>query len=169
MYVNTDIASIDAKTHELMHILLGSLRFKQPELYSELIQTVTELPNIQELAQAYPNRTQSDILEEVFVSEFSKHLMGVDNYISNLDSDVLYQIHYNINRTLDSILMGDNSTAAIDDEVLYGSSLKEVAKMVNSSTMVNTRHGFLEDALIHRVLANVKQELLEKGDLIEEC
>jgi hypothetical protein len=33
----------------------------------------------------------------------------------NLDSDVLYQINYNITRTLDTILMGDNSVAAIDD------------------------------------------------------
>ena len=65
--------------------------------------------------------------------------------------------------------MGDNSVAALDDETLYTSSLKEVAELVNSSTMVNTRHGFLEDALIHRVLANVKQELFENGDLKEEC
>lgn len=65
--------------------------------------------------------------------------------------------------------MGDNTTAALDDETLYGSSLREVGKLVNSSTMVNTRHGFLEDALVHRVMANVKQELFENGDLIEEC
>lgn len=169
VYVNTDLASIDAKIHELMHILLGSMRFKQPELYTELVQTVTNLPNINELAAKYPNRTQMDILEEIFVSEFSKYLTGLDNYITRLNSDILYQIHYNITRTLDSILMGDNSTAAIDDDILYNSSLRKVAEMVNSSTMVNTRHGFLEDALIHRVLANVKQELLENGDLIEEC
>jgi hypothetical protein len=65
--------------------------------------------------------------------------------------------------------MGDNSVATIDDETLYNSSLRELAEIVNSSTMVNTAHGFLEDALIHRVLANVKQELLENGDLKEEC
>jgi hypothetical protein len=53
--------------------------------------------------------------------------------------------------------------------IVYNSSLKDVAKLVNSSTMVNKSHGFLEDALIHRVLANVKQELLENGDLKEEC
>ena len=41
--------------------------------------------------------------------------------------------------------------------------------MVNSSTMINKTHGFLEDALIHRTLANVKQELFENGDLKEEC
>ena len=89
--------------------------------------------------------------------------------MSKLDSDILYQINYNITRTLDSILMGDNSVQAIDEETLYNSSLKNVAKMVNSSTMVNQSHGFLEDALIHRTLANVKQELLENGDLKEEC
>lgn len=169
IYINSDIASIDSKVHELLHILLGSMRFKQPELYSEIIQTVQNLPNIQDIAMNYPNRTQSDILEEIFVEEFSKYLTGFDNQMSKLDSDILYQLNYNIIRTLDTILMGDNSVATIDDETLYNSSLRELAEIVNSSTMVNTAHGFLEDALIHRVLANVKQELLEKGDLKEEC
>ena len=169
IYINSDIASIDSKVHELLHILLGSMRFKQPELYSEIIQTVQNLPNIQDIAMNYPNRTQSDILEEIFVEEFSKYLTGFDNQMSKLDSDILYQLNYNIIRTLDTILMGDNSVATIDDETLYNSSLRELAEIVNSSTMVNTAHGFLEDALIHRVLANVKQELLENGDLKEEC
>lgn len=169
IYINTDLTSTDAKIHELMHILLGSMRFKNPELYSELIESVQNLPNLQDYAIKYPNRTQSDLFEEIFVDQFSKYLAGLDNDMANLDSDVLYQISYNITRTLDSILMGDNSVAAIDDETLYGSSLKEIAKMVNSSTMVNKAHGFLEDALIHRVLANVKQELFENGDLKEFC
>jgi hypothetical protein len=89
--------------------------------------------------------------------------------MNSLDPDILYQINYNITRTLDSILMGDNSVQAIDNNTLYNSSLRQVAEIVNSSTMVNTSHGFLEDALIHRTLANVKQELLENGDLKEEC
>lgn len=169
VYINTDLASTDAKIHELMHILLGSMRFKQPDLYSELVQTVKDLPNFEDIAINYPNRTQSDLFEEVFVHEFSRYLSGMDNEMSGLDSDILYQINYNITRTLDSILMGDNSVAAIDDETLYNSSLKDVASMVNSSTMVNKTHGFLEDALIHRTLANVKQELFENGDLKEEC
>lgn len=169
IYINTDLTSTDAKIHELMHILLGSMRFKNPELYSELIQSVQNLPNLQDYMIKYPNRTQSDLFEEIFVDQFSKYLVGLDNEIADLNSDILYQINYNIIRTLDSILMGDNSVAAINDETLYNSSLKEIAKIVNSSTMVNKAHGFLEDALIHRVLANVKQELFENGDLKEEC
>ena len=169
IYVNTDIASVDAKIHELMHILLGSMRFKNPELYSQLVQSAEALPNFQDIAINYPNRSRMDLLEEVFVEEFSKYLTGIDNEYSKLDEDTLYQISYNITRTLDSILMGDNSTAALDDETLYNSSLLEVGKLVNSSTMPNRRHGFLEDALIHRVMANVKQELFENGDLKEEC
>ena len=169
IYINTDLTSTDAKIHELMHILLGSMRFKNPKLYSELIQSVQNLPNLQDYMIKYPNRTQSDLFEEIFVDQFSKYLVGLDNEIADLNSDILYQINYNIIRTLDSILMGDNSVAAINDETLYNSSLKEIAKIVNSSTMVNKAHGFLEDALIHRVLANVKQELFENGDLKEEC
>lgn len=169
IYINTDNASIDSKIHELMHILLGSMRFKEPELYSELVQSVQELSNLEDYMVRYPNRTQMDFLEEVFVDQYSKYLLGLNPAISKLDSDVLYQISYNITRTLDTILMGDNSSAAIDDTTLYNSSLKDVAKMVNSSTMENISNGYLTDALIHRTLANVKQELLENGDLKEQC
>ena len=50
-----------------MHILLGSIRFKEPNLYFELVQSIQELPNLKEFSIKYPNRTQSDLLEEVFV------------------------------------------------------------------------------------------------------
>ena len=169
VYVNTDLATVDSQVHELMHILLGSMRFKNPELYSQLIQTAENLPNFSDIAMNYPNRSKSDLLEEVFVEEFSKYLAGSESEFSKLDNDTLYQISYNITRTLDSILMGDNTTAALDNETLYNNSLLEIGKIVNSSTMFNTRHGFLEDALVHRVMANVKQELFENGDLREEC
>lgn len=169
VYINTDLASVDAKIHELLHILLGSMRFKQPDLYFSLVNSVANIPNLEDYTVRYPNRTQTDLLEEIFVEQFGKYLTGIDNIINQLPPDVLYQINYNINRTLDTILMGDNSVSSIDDETLYNSSLKEVAEMVNSSTMTNRAHGFLEDALIHRVMANVKQELFEKGDLKEEC
>lgn len=169
IYINTDIASVDSKIHELLHILLGSMRFKNPELYQELIQTVQDLPNFEDLTINYPNRSKSDLLEEVFVDQFGKHLAGLDTVMQALNPDILYQINYNITRTLDSILMGDNSVSSLDDQTLYNSSLRELAEAVNSSTMVNKAHGFLEDALIHRTLANVKQELFENGDLKEEC
>lgn len=169
IYVNTDLATVDSKIHELMHILLGSMRFKNPELYAKLIKTAENLPNFEDIAMNYPNRSRSDLLEEVFVEEYSKYLAGSESEFAKLDPDTQYQVSYNITRTLDSILMGDNTTAALDDETLYNSSLLEVGKLVNSSTMPNTRHGFLEDALIHRVMANVKQELFENGDLKEEC
>lgn len=169
IYINSDTASIDSKTHELLHILLGSMRFKNPKLYFELIQTIQNLPNLEDYEVLYPNRTQSDFFEEVFVDQFSKYLSGIKNEIANLDPDILYQVSRNITRTLDTILMGDNTVSALDNITLYNSSLKDIAEIVNSSTMVNTSYGFLEDALIHRTLANVKQDLLEKGDLKEEC
>ena len=58
IYVNSDTASVDSKTHELMHILLGSMRFKNPELYFEVIQTVQNLPNLEDYAVQYSNRAQ---------------------------------------------------------------------------------------------------------------
>jgi hypothetical protein len=96
------------------------MRFKNPELYMKLVQTAEMLPNFEDIAINYPNRTKADILEEVFVEEFGKYLAGEPSEFSNFDNDTMYQIHYNITRTLDTILMGDNTTAALEDGTLYG-------------------------------------------------
>jgi hypothetical protein len=38
IYINTDRADIDAPIHEMTHMLLGSIRFKNPDLYFDLIE-----------------------------------------------------------------------------------------------------------------------------------
>ena len=62
IYVNTDISDIDAPIHEMTHILLGSIRFKNPQLYQELISMAEHFPGLQKFIRNYPNRTYSDIL-----------------------------------------------------------------------------------------------------------
>ena len=39
IYINTDRADIDAPIHEMTHMLLGSIRFKNPDLYFDLIES----------------------------------------------------------------------------------------------------------------------------------
>lgn len=41
IYINTDKARIDSPLHEMMHIFLGSMRYSNPELYSQLIEYST--------------------------------------------------------------------------------------------------------------------------------
>ena len=169
IYINTDLADIDAPIHEMTHILLGSIRFKNPQLYQQLVSVANQFENFAEIQHQNPNRVMQDIQEEAFVQEVAKYLAGQKNAISSLDPQVLYEIHYNIKRLLDSALMGNYSVKSFDDSELYQMSLRDLAKEVNSTIMNATTLSSLDDAALHRMLSNTKSDLMKKGKLREEC
>ena len=67
------------------------------------------------------------------------------------------------------MLMGDVSVKAIPTELLMQMSLVEIAEMVNSPSFDLGSRGTLSESGIHRVLNNVKADLMSKNELIEEC
>lgn len=168
-YINTDLSNIDAPIHEMTHLLLGSIRFKNPQLYQELVSMADQFPNFTQLALENTDKSQQDVYEEVFVQETSKYLAGLPSELDQLDDNIKYELHYNIKRLLDSALMGQYSVKSISDENLYNMSLKELIRSVNSMVLNPTNIGTLEDAHLHRILANQKSDLIKKGDLREEC
>lgn len=169
IYVNSDIADIHSPTHELLHIFLGSIKFQQPNTYYNLVQTLQNNEQLIERARLYPNRSQMDVLEELFVEEYSKYLSGMPSSLNNLDQDTLYQLNYEVSRTIDTILMGDNSVRAMSKEIWSGQSLYNLGQMVNSSTMQNRFQSYIDDAALHRIIANAKEKLIERGELKEDC
>jgi hypothetical protein len=40
-----DVADVDAPIHEMSHMLLGSLKYQNRELYTQLIDIAEQLPN----------------------------------------------------------------------------------------------------------------------------
>lgn len=171
IYLNVDRASVDTPVHELMHLLIGSLRFTNSNLYSELIQMVENLYQYDQLLELYPNRTRNDVNEEIFITEFSKYITGLPSLFSTLSEKHIYEINYNVRRIIDSMLMGDLSTKSLTDNVLYRSSLKELARLTNSDSMNNNFTGTFneEGSALHRKLNNMKSDLLNKGILKEQC
>ena len=171
IYLNIDRCQIDAPIHELSHILIGSMRFTNPKIYQDLIQLSNRLPNYNQLIKRYPNRTRNDINEEIFVSEVSKYLSGLPSSINQLSKQLQYEIMYNVKRTLDTILMGQDSIKTISDYRLFNSSLKEITKEVRSTIMTNNFKGFInvEGSSLHRKLNNIKQDLIKQNKLQEIC
>lgn len=167
IYVNTDLATLDSPIHEILHLLLGSIKFQNPKLYADLVSASTQFGNYNKIAQLYPNRTQMDIQEEVFVEEFGKYLMG-NSELNKLPEYIQYEISYNITRLLDSILMGDTSVRSLNTNI-YNMSLQDLVKAVNSRLTTASLNINLQDAALHRELGNIKEDLLRKGDLREEC
>ena len=167
IYINTDNATIDSPIHEMLHIVIGGLSRSNPQLFYNLVQSVEQLPNFQERAQYYPNRSKSDIDEEIFVEELAKYITNQNSLFSNLDYKNISQIMYYIQRDLDTIMMGNYSVKSIDD--LFNCSLLELSELTESNTFNVTQPGLLTDSAIHRMLANTKEEYFKSGDLTENC
>lgn len=167
--VNSDVASVDAPVHELMHVLLGSLKYTNPDLYFNLVQTSRQLSTYGERAALYPHRGQSDVDEEVFVQEYARYLSGLQSDFSKLDPEILYQLDYEVSRTLDTILNGDNSVRLIPQALRFGSSLKTLGVMVNSKNMESRFQGFADSAFLNRVMGNIKSDLFKQNKLEEIC
>lgn len=172
IYINTDNFSPDSRIHEMLHLLVGSIRFANPKLYTTLLKQASMIENIDQLAQQlHPDKTRNDALEEILVSELANKLSGRQSRLDKLTDEQLYEINYNVKRTLDTILYGDYSTKCISDQRLYGMSMKEVVKEVNSNSMTSTFNGTFnrDGSEVHRKLANKKAELLKNYELFEIC
>lgn len=169
IYVNVDNSDIDSPLHEMLHMFFGSMRFTNPELYYQTVQMATQFPSFEFTAKFYKNRTMGDLCEEVFITEFAKYLTGQENDIPNLPKEVQHEIFYNTKRLLDIILMGDYSVKEINDREIYSYTLRDLSKFANSHFGKNSFKGSLDDAAISRIMANVKMNLVEKGELEEVC
>lgn len=169
IYINTDLSDIDAPLHEMTHILLGAIRFKNPQLYTDLVSMSEQFPGVGKYVMNNPNKAYSDVLEELFVEETAKYLSGMGSQLNFLDPNILYELHYNIKRLLDSVLMGQYSVKSMNDSELYKMSLPQLAKILNSQILQYNTQCSLDDASLHRMLGNKKSELMKKGDLREEC
>lgn len=169
IYINMDVADVDAPIHEMTHLLLGSLKFQNPELYTELVGLSEQLPNYFELIKPYQGRTRSDLNEEIFVTEFAKFISNQNSIIQQLPEYIQEEILYNVKRMLDSMLMGDVSVKTIPTQELTTMSLYEIAELVNSGVFDNQSRGSLNDGQIHRILNNRKSDLINNNELKEEC
>lgn len=172
IYVNVDNMTPASRVHEMLHLLVGSIRFTNPQLYSSLLEKAQQIPDIDTLMEVHHfDKTRNDALEEVFVSELSRYLVGMESKLDNIPKEQMYEINYNVRKILDTLLFGDYSTKSISDGRLYKMSLNDVAKEVNSNRLTNSFHGtyLQEGSEVHRKLNRMKQDLLKKNDLIENC
>lgn len=167
IYVNTDSATVDAPIHEQLHLFLGSIRFGNPNLYFQLVQSTEQLPNFSLLAQEFPGRTMNDIQEEVFVNELAKHITGQSSMFDSIEPSIINTIMYNIKRDIDSIVFGKQSVKSLSS--IFEKSLIQLAEELDSDNFDVDTLGTLDDATIHRIMANTKEDLMNKNELMQDC
>lgn len=167
IYINLDNATLDTPVHELLHIMFGGMRYQNPELYFNIVAQAEQLPSYSQIIKQYPNRTRGDLAEEVFITELAKEFTFGNSDIHNLPENIRYEIGYNIDRILDSSLKGDYSVRCVNAR--YSLNLNNLGKLVNSKVVQQNGSSSLKDSQVHRIMANVKQDLLKNHQLEENC
>lgn len=167
IYLNIDNASADSEIHELTHVFLGGLKFVNPTKYQKLVSIVQQFPNLSKLAENFPGRTESDVMEEIFVTEFAKFVSEMPSAFDNIPEEIIYEMEYETLRNLDTVINGDISVKCVDNP--FKETLISLSKLVDSSLANNQSLSITDFAEINRKLANRKQQLLRKGDLIQDC
>ena len=167
--INLDEFSIDSPIHEMLHMFLGSVSLHNPNLFGQLVNQVEQLPNYEELLPNYPNRTRQDINEEIFVEELAKYITGQKSMLDLFGIDTLSSLMYDMKRDIDTIIDGNYSVKSLDENEIFGKSLKELANILESDNFNIKSAGSLTSSYIHRMLANTKENLLKSGELQEQC
>ena len=179
IYISSKLTEENAnktKVHELLHLIVGSIKFTNPSVYNNLVNLAS---SFQDQFQYFVNKefgksvnlqtlpTLSDYQEEFMVEELAKYLTDNENSILNKtdDNDLKYQVLYNMNRVLDTAFMGDYSVKSIPPNDLYNMSLSNVMDIINSVYTKNLSFKNLtHQAEQHRILANLKKQLADSND-----
>lgn len=178
IYIVSDNCGVDTALHEMMHLILGSVKFQNPSLYYNLVGMASEFTNFKEWAKnytdVYGNDTPNDLAEEFMVTKIANYLSGQanDTQLSTLiknQPEIWYQTMYHMNRLLDSVFMGDASVKAIPVSNLYNYTFRQVANMVNSAVLQNKYNGSLQDAELHRIGMNLKRYYMQNDKLEIQC
>ena len=167
IYINSDLASIEDPIHEILHLILGTFKANNPELYKSMV-TKMELniykPIYDSIKNNYPNNTHYELLEETFVKVFSENLSH------KLDSKELDDVSFidSINKTVNDIFQFETesedlyknfNTPLIDLLNEFGSNfIKNPESMYDSTASSNSNK-----------VTILKRSLLEQAKLKEVC
>lgn len=166
IYINIDKADVNSPIHEMLHLLVGAMRFTNPQSYTTLLEYVQNLPEFSKYIKQYIGRTINDASEEVLVDQVAQLLTSKN---SKIPKELFHDIFYEIQRNLDTLLMGNYSVKTIPMNDMAGMTLLEIGKIVQSERLVNNFSGLLSETYIHRLLNNVKSDLMKSNDLKQIC
>ena len=169
IYINTDNATADSPIHELGHLLLGTLRQTNPELYQTMVNSVENYEDYEYELKKYRHRSRMDANEEIFVDLFARHYS--QGYDLNIDQNMMNDAEYEIRRNIDSAIFPNTSTTKEPMINLMEKSLSEIMDIfgtaINRDTL--TKAFKYDIGSMSRTVANIKESLFKNNDLKEYC
>lgn len=175
IYLNVDRATTADSLHEFAHLIMGSIKRTNSDLYYGLVNQVEQLSDYDDKVQAFRNigdsRAVTDLNEEIFVTEFGNYFSKIaDTWFEGKETDLdalgeLFkaktQNTFQTSEDIKDEKLGKLLNMSIDDIMSeFGSAL------VNK----DFREGFdMDMASESRVITNLIERMIKSGNLKEDC
>lgn len=167
--INSTKCTDDSPIHELMHLLMAQYKITNPDSYYEMLNSVPNLKQFEELKEHYKELSPDDYMEEVLVHAMSDYLMG-----RILDYGPLNITEKNFNiKSLASILLNvseDKLNKYRDNSDFMNSLLKTILLEGDSKLLDNLSLGVnLDQTITEGRISNIKSDLITKNNLKIDC
>lgn len=167
IFINLNKASIEEPVHELMHLILTTLKAKDYNTYYQIIQSIQNHPLFQEVSRLYDEEINIDKLEETFVKLLSKTFRNkiltegifttemFDEAFKNTIKEL-----FNLSSDLSSVDTNNLLTKSVNELMtVFGSRLLE-----ETNTLIDTN-----DNIRMLQISNIIKTMRDNNNLIENC
>lgn len=169
--LNKDKYTVDSPIHELMHLLLGQLKVSDPDKYREMLDTVSNFDEYNQLREVYPELAQNDYSEEVLVHVLTNQLLGKIYDSEKQIQDSANKNKLDLKKLVSEVFKVDqNLLRDYSDSELLNTNLKTLL-IDNNSSILNDLLGLIKmpEILVNNQISNMKSKLLKEGNLTEDC
>ena len=165
-YINADKASIADPLHEYLHMVLGSMKYSNPEQYTKLVESIENHPLFAEVSEVY-DEVNLDRLEETFIRLFTDTVQHTINQQGVFSEEVFDNaVKEGIVNMFD--LQGDMENEFSYD--LLDTEVREILTGFSSSLIEGGDSMYNKDNAVEMIsISSTLRSLIKNGNLKEQC
>lgn len=167
IFINLDKATIEEPLHELLHLVLMTMKSNNPDRYYAIVQSIEDHPQFHQLAEGYGENINTEVLEEVFVKLLSQTFrekivakgIFTENTFNNAITESISELF--------SLTANTENQNAFD---LLGEPVSVIMAEFGSE-LLGKEEGLIDKDNIIKLLrtAGKIKNLLASGNLMEDC
>lgn len=165
-FVNIDKADIAEPLHELLHMMLASMKYSDFDNYMKLVESISNHPLYNQITENY-QEINSDVLEETFVTLFSESVRR--NIL--LEGIFTEEVFMNsVKKGIVEMFDLDNDLQDKSSYELLDTPVKDILFQFSSNLLQNQEEIYNTDnALKMMSLSGLYKKLLKEGNLKQQC
>lgn len=167
IFINYETASLIDPIHELMHLVLGVMKIKNPTEYLTLLNNSKKHPKFNEILETYKGNTKLDIYEEIFIDLFTETIKSKLNDFKLFD---IPKLNSSIKSTLKSMFNLGKELDNISGIELLNKSTKDIINEYESELFLNPIQYYDSNLSNQSIkITSIKRKMLENQELEENC